>query len=165
MAIPHFLRKASSSTDCVCWHKTKSWPFTTQYVFNEPQIAALKFAAWQGVGECGNTGNNAFQLAMLAIMLRMQQVERKCWPYYFSLTWIWNLTSNLEPLSRRSENFTGPKANFKVKTCWIMAQFLAHKPVQFCFVNWWYYWMIFKRIRTLIFNANRTNTKHLFGVE
>ena len=41
-----------------------------QYVFNEPQIATLKFAVWQVVGECGNTGNNAFQLAMLAIMLR-----------------------------------------------------------------------------------------------
>ena len=25
--------------------------------------------------------------------------------------------------------FRGPKANFKIKTCWIVAQFLAHKPV------------------------------------
>ena len=26
-------------------------------------------------------------------------------------------------------NVSGPKANFKIKTCWMVAQFLAHKPV------------------------------------
>ena len=31
----------------------------------------------------------------------------------------------------RPGNFSGPKANFKIKTCWIIAQFLAHKPVNF----------------------------------
>ena len=31
----------------------------------------------------------------------------------------------------RPGNFSGPKANFKIKTCWIVAQFLAHKPVNF----------------------------------
>ena len=27
------------------------------------------------------------------------------------------------------ENVQGPKVNFKIKTSWIVAQFLAHKPV------------------------------------
>ena len=31
----------------------------------------------------------------------------------------------------RPGNFSGPKANVKIKTCWIIAQFLAHKPVNF----------------------------------
>ena len=32
--------------------------------------------------------------------------------------------------SKDPENVSGPKANFRVKTCWILAQFLAHKAVQ-----------------------------------
>ena len=28
-------------------------------------------------------------------------------------------------------NVSGPKPNFGIKTCWIVAQFLAHKPVNF----------------------------------
>ena len=28
-------------------------------------------------------------------------------------------------------NFSGPKGNFEIKTCYIAAQFLAHKPVNF----------------------------------
>ena len=31
----------------------------------------------------------------------------------------------------RPGNFSGPKASFKIKKCWIVAQFLAHKPVNF----------------------------------
>ena len=31
----------------------------------------------------------------------------------------------------RPGNFSGTKANFEIKTCWIVAQFLAHKPVNF----------------------------------
>ena len=35
-------------------------------------------------------------------------------------------------VSRKTRgNFSGSKANFKIKTCWIVAQFLAHKPVNF----------------------------------
>ena len=33
--------------------------------------------------------------------------------------------------SKDPETFQGPKANFKIKTCWIVVQFLAHKPVSF----------------------------------
>ena len=31
----------------------------------------------------------------------------------------------------RPGNFSGTKANFKIKKCGIVAQFLAHKPVNF----------------------------------
>ena len=34
------------------------------------------------------------------------------------------------PFLERHGNFLGPKANFIIKTCWILAQFLALKPVQ-----------------------------------
>ena len=30
-----------------------------------------------------------------------------------------------------ADNFTGPKENFKIKTCWIISRFLAHRPVKF----------------------------------
>ena len=33
------------------------------------------------------------------------------------------------PFLKKPGNFSGPKANFKIKICWIVAQFLAHKPV------------------------------------
>ena len=35
------------------------------------------------------------------------------------------------PFLERPGNFPGPKANFKIQTTWIVAQFLAHKPVNF----------------------------------
>ena len=41
------------------------------------------------------------------------------------------------PFLKRLGNFPGPKANFKVKTCWILAQFLAHKPVNFVSFSKW----------------------------
>ena len=37
----------------------------------------------------------------------------------------------LRKKSERPGNSTGPKANFKVKTFWIVAQSLAYKPVNF----------------------------------
>ena len=35
------------------------------------------------------------------------------------------------PFLERPGNFTGPKANFEIETCWIVAQFLSHKPANF----------------------------------
>ena len=35
------------------------------------------------------------------------------------------------PFLERTGNFSGPKANFLIKTFWIVAQFLAHKPLNF----------------------------------
>ena len=34
------------------------------------------------------------------------------------------------PFLKRPGNFSGPKANFKIKPCWIVLQFLAHKPIK-----------------------------------
>ena len=38
--------------------------------------------------------------------------------------------SGLGPVSPKIRKLF-PKANFKIKTCWIVVQFLAHKPVSF----------------------------------
>ena len=39
--------------------------------------------------------------------------------------------SPVDPVSRKASNFLGQKANFDIKTCWIVAQFQAHKLVNF----------------------------------
>ena len=50
------------------------------------------------------------------------------------------------PFFERPGNFSGPKANFEIQTCWIVAQLMAHKPVNFAsltdsfillFQNYW----------------------------
>ena len=64
-------------------------------------------------------------------------------------------------------NFSRPKANFEVKTCklLIVAQFLAHKPVNFASLTDAFILPIFKITETLILNANTENIKQLFGPE
>ena len=39
--------------------------------------------------------------------------------------------SPVGPVSRKAGNFLGQEANFDIKTCWIVAQFQAHKLVNF----------------------------------
>ena len=34
------------------------------------------------------------------------------------------------PVSRKTWKLFGLRANFKIKTCWIVPQFLAHKPIK-----------------------------------
>ena len=67
------------------------------------------------------------------------------------------------PVSPKAgKHFLSRKANFQIKTCWIVAQFLAHKPVNFAsltdsfivsFANYW------------SFNANTANINQLSGPE
>ena len=45
-------------------------------------------------------------------------------PFHFQLV-IWG------PFFKRPRNLLGSKANIKISTCWIVAQFQAHKPVNF----------------------------------
>ena len=67
------------------------------------------------------------------------------------------------PFFERPGNFSGPKGNFAIKTCYIAAQFLAHKPVNFAsFTNSFIVLHILKITETLILNAN---TKQLSGPE
>ena len=35
------------------------------------------------------------------------------------------------PFLQKTDNFSGLKANFEIKTSWTVAKFLAHKPVNF----------------------------------
>ena len=57
------------------------------------------------------------------------------WQYYLLvLSWTsLNGTVLWGPFLERPGIFSGLKVNFKIKTCWIVAQFLAHKPVK----NYW----------------------------
>ena len=60
-----------------------------------------------------------------------------------------------------SGNFSGPKTDFKIKTVWIIEQFLAHKQVDVALLtdSLLYYW------KTLILTANAANIKQLSGPE
>ena len=74
------------------WHKTHLWPITTQDFLNEPQIATLKFGACQNSSEGGNTGYNAFQLAMqqchATVWVKMLPVPLDRQAYLHLISWI-----------------------------------------------------------------------------
>ena len=54
-------------------------------------------------------------------------------------------------------NFSGPKPNFGIKTCWIVAQFLAHKPVNSASLSdRQFRCIIFKIIETFFLNQVQT---------
>ena len=57
-------------------------------------------------------------------------------------------------------NIVGPKSKFKIK---IVAQFLAHKPVNFALLTDNYIVSFSKIIEALILNVNRATTKQLSG--
>ena len=63
----------------------------------------------------------------------------------------------------RPGNFSVPKANFKIQTCLIEAQFLAHKPANFSSLTDSFDLLVSKffKIETLILNVNTANTKRL----
>ena len=71
-------------------------------------------------------------------------------------------TQNRAPFLDRPGNFSGPKANYKVKTCWMVALFLAQKPVNFASLTDSLIWFSKLMFEALILNAN---TKRLFGAE
>ena len=76
-----------------------------------------------------------------------------------SIVWSVYKVDNPRPVSRKAQKHFGPKASFRIKTCWTEAQFLAHKPANFAsVVNWWFYCIIFK-------NYLKANTKQLSGPE
>ena len=69
---------------------------------------------------------------------------------------------------KRPGNFLGQKANFEIKVCWIVLQFLAYKPVNFALLgDSFIVSLFFKIFETLILNGNMANihVKQLFGPE
>ena len=67
------------------------------------------------------------------------------------------------PFYERPGSFLGPKANFEIKTCsMVSSTFPSLQTGQFCFVDLYFHFIIFKIIETLILNVNPTNTKQLF---
>ena len=69
------------------------------------------------------------------------------------------------PFLERPRNFLDSKLKVKIKTCWTVAQFLAHKPVNFASLTDSFFCFIFKIIDTLILNANMANIKQFSGPE
>ena len=69
--------------------------------------------------------------------------------------------SHWGPFLERPGKFSGPKANFKITTCWIVAQLLAHKQVNFASLNDGFLVLLLKIIEPLILNATTTSLKHL----
>ena len=67
------------------------------------------------------------------------------------------------PFLGRPGNFSGPKANFKITTCLMVAQFQAYKPVNFASLNDSFLVLFLKIIEPLILNAITTSLKHLSG--
>ena len=49
--------------------------------------------------------------------------------YWLNICFIQSEARSRGPFLERVGNFSGPKANFEIKTCWIVARFPAHKPV------------------------------------
>ena len=74
-------------------------------------------------------------------------------------------TKTTGPFLERPGNFSGPNANFVIKTWCIIAQFLANKPVHFASLTLTDTFIVSfsKFIDTVIMNANRANIKELFG--
>ena len=62
------------------------------------------------------------------------------------------------PFLKRLRNFSGPKANFIIKTCWIVAEFQAHNPVNFASLTDSFIASLSK-FETLISNTNMANRK------
>ena len=82
---------------------------------------------------------------IVAVEIAIKTVIKAIANYRETEFWCFNEIRPLRPLSRKARNFSGPKANFKIKICSIVAQF-GHKPVNFAsltdsfvltFSNYW----------------------------
>ena len=69
------------------------------------------------------------------------------------------------PVSWKARKLFSPKGKFWSQNLLNSSTVPSSKTSQFCFVNWYFYYIIFKIIGTLILNANKTNTKQLSGPE
>ena len=74
--------------------------------------------------------------------------------------------STCEPFLERPGNFSDSKANFNIQTCWKVARFLAHRPVNFAslsdsfIVLFSILWKLWSNV-----NANTKNTKQFSWTE
>ena len=74
-----------------------------------------------------------------------------------SIVWSVYKVDNPGPVSRKAQKHFGPKANFRIKTCWIVAQFLAKKPDSLL--------QSLTDSFTVPFSKLKANTKQLSGPE
>ena len=88
----------------------------------------------------------------------------------FVVTMIWiGWYAVREPGARFSkdpETFWARRQIFKIKTCWIVTQFLSHKPFSFISSADSFIVLFSKLLKlTLVLNENTTNTKQFSGSE
>ena len=62
-----------------------------------------------------------------------KRISRSGWSLFVQFTWprLGKVRRGLGPVSRKPGNFSGGKANFEIKTCWIVAQVVSHKQANF----------------------------------
>ena len=67
------------------------------------------------------------------------------------------------PVSWKARKLFSPKGKFWSQNLLNSSTVPSSQTSQFCFVNWYFYYIIFKIIGTLILHANKTNMKQLSG--
>ena len=80
-------------------------------------------------------GQSAKELQSTEGLEKLSVITGARWGH--SIVWSVYKVDNPGPVSRKAQKLFVPKTNLRIKTCWIVAQFLAHKPVNFApVVNW-----------------------------
>ena len=100
-----------------------------------------------------------------------RKVARKLWSKSINISYYTTESEEqtedtLGPFLERPGNFSGAKANFEIKTCWIVAQFLAHKPDSFASLTDSFIVLFSKLVKLWSWMQTRpANIKQLFGPE
>ena len=84
------------------------WPYELSHVENEFSLV--------GLTACQYENENGSRMTVLTVDKALE-------------TDLWG------PFLESPGDLLGPKANFVIKACWILAQFLAHKPVNFALLT------------------------------
>ena len=133
MSKPRFARRSSSSLLFVTWSTLNyMWKILKQvsccrlWVVPELSICLFCRVVFQRKATiCAEMCKTNAHVEWLSLRMRWK-FFKKLFALWASCNWILLAWS---PFLETPSNFSGPKANFKIKTCLIAAQFLAHKPV------------------------------------
>ena len=107
--------------------ETRGWDTTVEVILKAMEYTrvafTLRYRAWcRGTYLLGTNVNTRFFVVPNAI------IRARCRCASTRSSHI-NMSTR-GPFLERPGNFSGPKANFKIKTCWIVPQFLAHEPIK-----------------------------------
>ena len=128
MRVVNYLRSLTvpSPNPCICW-----WHPTVFFFMAYPNLLANR--CWMIKDKlCLNDNKTEFIIIGTRQQLAKVNVSSLCVgdAIIAPVTSVKNLGS-WGPFLERPGNVSGPKANFKFKTFWKVAQFLAYKPLNF----------------------------------